>query len=280
MGTASLLSVMYDLLICIRCHDKLKFVVDTYQAAQAYTSSNTEVVFAVDDGDSSIGKKMMSMFGPQRVYLSRRRWGWGAGLFCLLIESYKYFRDLHSFHHFQSIDYDTLFIGPEVDRAILDRITSEQIGLLGCHKETNEHWKTIYERDKEKFHKTFGPASPSYNPGEGVQGGCMVLTETLLQRMESRGMLNLPFTEAKKHTNIADDHLLPIFVRMCELDIVNISKIAHCHWNAKRDPRGLEKKGVKVFHPTKLRANNPNASTEIEIRNYFRQVRKAPDLLR
>ena len=108
----------------------------------------------------------------------------------------------------------------------------------------------------------------------------MTLTRALIDKMTERGMMGKPFTNAKKYTHIADDHLLPIFVRMCGLDIVNTREWAECRWHARRDPRGLEKKGVRVFHPTKLTPHNKAKSTDIEVRNYFRKLRGHEDLLR
>jgi hypothetical protein len=270
-----------DMLVCIRCHNHLAFVVDTYQAAKAYCSDSTEVVFAVDGECPGIfAKKLVSFFGEEKVFIGAQRYGWGAGLYGLLVESIKHFRHYYKFHHFQSIDYDTLFIGPEADRAIMDQITSPSIGLLGCYQSKNAHWEAVYHNQKKIIHDTFGDPGPKYRPGEGVQGGCMTLTAALLAAMEERGMMDPPFSIAKEYVKVADDHLLPIFVRMCDLKIRDVSHFAECHWRARRDPRGIEKKGIKVFHPTKIRPGNSNRSTEVEIRNYFRGVRKAPDLLR
>lgn len=270
-----------DLLICIRCHNHLDLVVDTYQAAKAYTSDSSDVVFAVDGECSPVfTNKLVRIFGKDRVFIGAYRYGWGAGLYGLLVESIKYFRTLYKFHHFQSIDYDTLVIGPEVDRAILDEITSPGIGLLGCYQSKNSHWSNVYAAQKEIVYNTFGDPGPHYKPGEGIQGGYMTLTGALLAAMDKKGMMDPPYSTAKEHTKIADDHLLPIFVRMCDLEIKNVSHFAECHWRARRDPRGTEQEGIKVFHPTKIRPNNPCRSTEVEIRNYFRKVRKAPDLLR
>lgn len=269
-----------DLLIVIRCcNEPVSFVIDTYQAAQHHTSDSTDVVFAVDGDNPQFSRKLISLFGGDRVYVGSRRWGWGAGLFSLLIESYLHFRTKYNFHHFQSIDYDTLYLGGGADKMVLDHITSPEVGLLGCYRRRNEHWEAIFLRERKKFEQVFGQVPISYMPGEGVQGGMMTLTASLLYEMEKRYMFVPPFLNAKKFTHIADDHLLPIFVRMCGLDIVDVSEFACCNWKASDDPRGMEKKGVKVFHPTKLRPNNKNKSTEIEIRNYFRKKRNAPDLL-
>jgi hypothetical protein len=271
----------YDLLIVIRCYEKehIDFLIDTYDAINFSITPRTKVVFAVDGGSIKFQEKMIRFFGASNLYFSQTHWGWGTGLFCLMLESIQYFQQKIAFNHFMSVDYDTLFINKNVDSQILNEIKNEKFGLLGVRRQKNEHWGQIYRAEKEKFIQTFGNPGSSYYEGEGVQGGAMILTKTLLQAMEQRNMFNPPYTIAKKYTTIADDHLLPIFVRMCNLDIVDITKFAACYWHAQCDPRGLEKRGISIFHPTKLKPNNKNRSTEIEIRNYFRKIRSCADFL-
>jgi hypothetical protein len=108
----------------------------------------------------------------------------------------------------------------------------------------------------------------------------MTLTRSAIDELTRHGMLDPPYSQAKKYTTIADDHLLPIFVRMCGLTVKDVSTFARCSWRAREDPRGLEQKGFKVFHPVKLTPKNDNRSTEVEIRNYFRKLRGATDRLR
>lgn len=268
------------MLVVIRCHAFTDFVIDTLSSVQYYTSSDsTAVVLAVDGTSKQFGEKMVRLFGADRVFVSGTHWGWGAGLFSLLIESIQYFETKYEFNHFQSIDYDTLYINHGADIAIMNKITNPQVGLIGVHSKQNDHWRSVYGKEKAKFTAVFGIPPSTYIPGEGVQGGCMSLSAALLHEMKIRGMFSAPYAIAKNYTSIADDHLLPIFTRMCGMEIVDISEFAYCHWNIPVDPRGLEKK-YKIFHPTKLRARNKNRSTEIEIRNYFRKLRGAPDLLK
>ena len=269
-----------DLLVVIRCHAKLDFVIDTYQAAKYCLGEGADVVFAVDATPTLFASKMVEIFGANRVYCAPTNCGWGAGLYTLLVESIKYFKRIYEFSHLQSIDYDTLYIGADGARAILDQIDQPTIGLLGCHNKNNEHWKAIFKKTRKQFEKVFGVVSDSYITGEGCQGGYMTLTQAALQAMECRGMFHPPYSVAKRYTSIADDHLLPIFVRMCGLTIKDVSSFARCSWRAREDPRGIERKGYKVFHPVKLTPKNENRSTEIEVRNYFRTIRGAPDRLR
>lgn len=272
----------YDSLVCIRAcaANPIDFVIDSFQAAEHCCSPEIKVVIAVDGPVTKYSEKVHSLFGADRVYLSTRHWGWGAGLFSLLVNSISYFRTRFEFNHFCSIDYDTLFISENAGKLLLDSIQNDNVGLIGCHGKRNDHWKEIFNKSRESFISTFGDPGPKYITGEGVQGGTLLLTNTLLREMEQRNMFNPPYSVARNHTCIADDHLLPIFVRMCGLEIQDISKFASCYWNVKCDPRGLEKKGIAIFHPTKLRANNKNRSTEVEIRNYFRKLRGCQDLLK
>lgn len=270
--------VHYDLIVCIRCHKHFDFVVDTAESVRANTGQGTLVTFAVDGGARKLADQLRGVYGPEHVYEAARNWGWGAGLFCLLVESISYFGGIHSFSHFQSIDYDTLYLAPGADRMILDSITSDRVGLLGCYCPRNSKWRKTFGEEREGFTKTFGPVPATYVQGEGVQGGYMTLTRSLLDRMIQRGMLGRPFAEAKRYTSIADDHLLPIFVRMCGLEIVDVRDKAECYWQARRDPRGLEKEGVYVYHPTKVSPRNQSRSTDIELRNYFRNIRGSAPL--
>ena len=271
----------YDLLIIIRCHDYADLVVDTFQSVIHNTSPNTtKVVFAIDGGFPTFAEKMLHFFGRDCVYVSNQRWGWGPGLYSLLSDSYLYFSQIYKVSHIMSIDYDTLFLGPDVDKNILDSITDDKIGLLGCRLVKNAHWADTFEREQSRFVPIFGNPGPKYRRGEGVQGGAMILTNSLLTAMHERKMFGPPYSIAKFHTTIADDHLLPIFVRICGLEIVDTTTFACCHWTATQDPRGLERKGIKIFHPTKLRPRNKSRTTETEVRNYFRKLRGCKDLLK
>ena len=272
--------IQYDLLVCIRCHAHLDFVVDTMQSVEYYTNpEHTRVVFVVDGGFKRFANKLIDAVGQDRVCVGSRRWGWGSGLWCLLVESVLHFERSCRFLHFQSIDYDTLYINHGVDRLVLDRIDSEKVGLLGNYSPTNKKWGSVYGKTKTRFEKIFGNVPSTYRPGEGVQGGFMSLSATLLERMRERGMFGPPYSIAKKYTYIADDHLLPIFTRMCGLDIVDTSSFSACRWRARRDPRGIEKNGMVVFHPTKLTPHNKTRTTDVRIRNYFRELRGCKDML-
>lgn len=268
---------MIDLLICIRCHKELALVLDTAKSVAANTNTkHTQVVFAVDGGN--FAPQLIQVVGEERVYASPRLWKWGPGLYGLLADSITHFRTKFEFQHFMSIDYDTLFLGPRVDTRVLELITNDRVGLIGCEVKQNKHCAALYTQQRDLLWKTFGKPPSTYIAGEGVQGGCFVLTSALLAQMEQRGMLKDPYRNACDITRMSDDHLIALFTFLCGLDVISMRAFADCRWVAQEDPRGLEKKGVLIFHPTKINPRNPSLSTEKAIRNYFRKLRGEGDL--
>lgn len=268
-----------QMLVCIRCHDYLDLVLDTTQSVQANTDpSKVHVVYAVD-GNQTLALQLRELTAPENVFCAKTKWGWGTGLWCLLSESLQFFKTFHTFEHFQSIDYDTLYIGEGADTRVLDIIAKNPTaGLLGCRRKDSSHWRNVFQKEKAQFEKTFGQVPSTYLQGEGIQGGFMTLTSNFIEAMAQRGMWNAPFAEAKRHTMIADDHLIAIFCRMCSLDIVDVSSWAECSWTAPRPPQGIEKEGRLVFHPTKLAPRGHNRGTELQVRNYFRRLRAVKEL--
>jgi hypothetical protein len=191
----------------------------------------------------------------------------------LLAESVKWAESQFRYSHFLSIDYDTLFIGPGVDDLLLNHIDSPKVGLVGEYNARNVHWATIFTRDSSKIKGHCGAIPRSYREGEGLQGGFMTLTRSFIDELKKRKMLEPPFSHAKSFTSVADDHLVTLFCRMCELEIVQVGPWAHVRWQLGTEPTGLEKKGVKVFHPTKIRPDNRDRKAELQVRNYYRKLR-------
>jgi hypothetical protein len=267
---------MYDLIVCVRCHAHPALVYDTVKAAEQHTNARTTLVVCAVDGRPAFASRLRALVGEERVFCSKRIYGWGAGLFSLMLDSIEWARSKWQFNHFMSIDYDTLFIADNVDEALLGLIDCPTIGLIGHHIVNHVHWSHVYRREKPAFQTAFGEVPSSYHEGEGVQGGCLLLTAAGIQGLVARGMFSPPFREAYKHTQIADDHLLPLFIRMCGLTIKTSAPLTRCEWRASTDPRGLEKKGVLLFHPTKLSPHHGNNAAEYEIRNYFRMLRGVP----
>ena len=177
--------------------------------------------------------------------------------------------------HFMTIDYDTLFLNKGVDSYFLGLITSEKVGLIGRYNPNNVHWKAVFEKQKPSLQKVLGTIPKDYIPGEGVQGGAFMITTAGTQALAKNGFLSSPKKEAKYYTSIADDHLISLVIRSCGLSVIDGRSKMDCQWKASRDPRGVEKKGVLVFHPIKLSSafQAQHRGTEIEVRNYFRRIR-------
>lgn len=262
-----------DLVVCVRCHKYPSLIVDTVQSIKWATDPDRTAVMLAVDGRPKLADRMKKLLPSVPVYCSGKKWGWGPGLYGLLVESILWAGDEWHFSHFMSVDYDTLMIGEEADRAVLGAMNIPMLGLLGSHCVDNAHWRKVFNKEKDYFEKSFGSVPDTYTPGEGVQGGCLVLTEALIRALSGRGMFSNLFKNVRKYTSIADDHLLPIFTRMCGLGIRNIKSIARCEWKASRDPRGLENEGVVLFHPTKIKPGNKSMTTEVQVRNYFRAIR-------
>ena len=264
---------MYDLIVCIRCHKYAGLVLDTFNSVRFNTNPKQTLVVCAVDGRPDFAANLKNLVGEEHVYCSKKRYGWGPGLYSLLVESIEWAESKWEFNHFMSIDYDTLFIGKQADTSMLQYIVSLEVGLIGKYNAVNSHWSVVYGNEKARLEEIFGSIPDEYRPGEGVQGGCLLLTRNLINTMKMKGMFAPPFSNASKHTRIADDHLLPLFTRMCGLRVVSSRRTAMCQWTASRNPCGLEKEEVKIFHPTKLRPNAEKTPAEIEIRNYFRKLR-------
>lgn len=266
----------YDLLICIRCHAYVDLIIDTIDSVLSNTDPKTTLLMVAIDGNNvELGKRLSTVL-PNAIYVSTSHWGWGAGLYGLLAESIIWANGRWSYSHFMSIDYDTLFIKPEVDYAALNQIVDSKVGLIGHYCPKNSHWADAYAMEKKEIVKHLGHQPRSYTPGEGVQGGCFIMTNNLLKVMKARGMLADPYMHVKSITRIADDHLITMFTRMCGLQINQISEEFHIRWTLDVNPLLLHETPVRVFHPTKIRSNGARA-VEVQVRNHYRRVRgRAP----
>jgi len=266
-------SKFYDLIVCIRCHAHAGQIIDTIDAARMFTNAtSTKIMVAIDGSNMELARRLEASV-PKAVYISGEHWGWGAGLYGLLSEAIVWAREQWNFAHFMSIDYDTLFIKPDVDMAALNLITEPETGLVGHYSGRNVHWEAMFLRDKDKIKNAFGQIPKGYVQGEGVQGGCFILTLNAIERMLAMGKFHNVFRYAKIVTDVADDHLVPFFVRQCGLKITQISDEFYIRWSMDRDYRDFVKMPVKVFHPTKLKFNQQNTKTEWNVRNFFRQLR-------
>jgi hypothetical protein len=269
--------VGYDLLIAIRCHKDVQFTMDTYDSLVYNSGPYTKVVFAVDR-EPKFAKQLAAQVGEENVYCSTYKWGWGIGLYCLMLETILWAEQKFSFQHFMSADYDAYFIAKGADKAMLNLITSDRVGLVGQYIVRNPHWATVFQKEYPlRFKAAFGKVPHRYILGEGVQGGCFMITRQMIETMKLKKMFSPPWTEANKYTGIADDHFVSIVSRMCELEIVDAGAagITWCQWRVTINPCGLEKRGYKIFHPTKLMSagSTSDRSAEIKVRNHFRRQR-------
>jgi hypothetical protein len=261
---------MYDLIVCVRCHHCPGLTEDTLDAIEQSVGPRTLVIAAVDNNS-----KMADRLGrqrPGRIYLSGQTHPWGPALYGLLSESIRWAEKNFQFSHFMSVDYDTLFIGQQVDQAVLSFLDDPQIGLLGCYS-VSKRWDKIFALSRNKFAILWGPIPEAYIPGEGCLGGAFVLTRSAISAMSARRMFEPPFSDASKFTSLADDHLLPLPVRMCGLTIRGMDSRFRIQWDLSGDPMRLIDAGVIAFHPTKVRALSKNLDIELKVRNHYRLLR-------
>ena len=269
----------YEYLVCIRCHDYLDFVVDTYQAALHFLDlKRTRIVIAVDNNRSFCkalrGVLKNTDISDADIFITSSRRSWGAGLFTLLLESIAHFSSIHSFKHFVSMDYDALLLDTGLETRLDFAATHEAIGLVGCHTFVNPHCKTILRKEKASFTRIFGSFPTKYNIGESIQGGCFCITDLMLKAMYEKGLFQEPYLNAYQHTKMTDDYLVPYIARICELNISDAINFMQCTWKAKEDPRSL--RPVIVYHPMKFASR----AYDVEVRNHFRSRRYETSLLK
>ncbi len=261
----------YDLLICIRCHNYFESVKDT--ADSVYWGTNpetTKLVFAVDKVVMPFIDAMLKTYGRD-VFVGSRKWGWGVGLFGLMCESINHFGKIFPFKHFMTIDYDTLFLGKNVDYRILDRITDDKIGVLGCPRD-GKRWDKMLNMQKGGLANLIGTISKANLTNQSLQGGAMVVTNSLLHDFAKTGVLtNYPGITSV--TQLADDYLLPFIARVHGFSIVSIRDFAFCSWKMYKTPIGMEKKGILLTHPVKP-SKGDRQREERKIRSYFKALRQ------
>ena len=267
-------SNMVDLVVCIRCDKDPSKILDTMDSIRWSCNPESTRVMAAVDGQPDVATSLKER-SDATVYLSARSWLWGVGLWSLLVESIEFAEQAWpDFSHFLSVDYDTLFMGKGADTFLLDMITSEQIGMIGSRRPKNDHWAAMFNSQRKNIEKAIGRPTPSeYTPGEGVQGGCQLLTRSFIEALKFQGFFSARLKCASGFTSIADDHLIPLWCRYCGLGIVDAGARLYAVWRSESDPRGIEKTGVKIYHPIKLTPGGCGIKTEWEIRNYFRQLR-------
>ena len=271
----------YDLIICIRCHQWSDLVLDTIEAIEHYTDPETTLVTcAVDRNNLALAKTLDARI-PGRVFCSTNSWGWGAGLYGLLVESILWLEEHFNYQHFMTVDYDTYFIGHGADHHILNKIDAPDIGVIGAYKKRENRWAAIFRRDEDRIKMMLRRPIPSdYMAGEGVQGGCFLMTRGLIQQLACQGFFERPASTPNEFTGLADDHLILLYMRMVGMRVVPYAADdGMCvEWELTRNAFDLDKEGIKVFHPTKIRAANRNKTVDYQVRNHYRKLRGRPPM--
>ena len=265
----------------MRCHAHTDFVLDSLDAVYQMTDKKTtRIVCAVDGNNQRLGKILSKVLGEDHVLIANRRYGWGPGLWSLLAKSVLEFEKRFRFGHFMTIDYDTLFIKPGADLEVLGMIDSPDIGLIGNHNLSNKHWEVAFHRERDNLSARLGGIPKSYVPGEGVQGGCFVLTRSGIEGLKRKRLLDSHWANAASFTTIADDHLVTLLIRAAGLRILDLpSSRFYIVWRSEKNLLALHKTDVKVFHPTKVRPEVKDRNVELRIRNFYRKLRGREPLI-
>ena len=264
--------MIYDLVICIRCHEWPGLVLDTLDSVLSFTNQKrVRVICGVDRNNQKLAKAVRPKCNG--VVCSGTSWGWGVGLYGLLCESIEYAKSQWQFCHFMSIDYDTLFIGPGADEAALDHITDSAVGLIGEREPRSVRWSKVFETDKGRLLERYPGIPETYTPGEGVQGGCFLMTAALIEEMTKRSYFHSPTRSARSFTKLADDHFVALLCRLCGLQIASWDSRFKIQWKFDGDPFALVDKGVLAFHPTKLRPGKGGPGPERAVREHYQQLR-------
>jgi hypothetical protein len=265
----------FELLICIKCHKHLDFILDTYQSVLKNTNPDmTQITFAVDHNQENLSAELISLFGENRVYTSPYRCGWGGGLFNLILASYQYFTTKFEFKHLITLDYDTIFLAPEVDVKLLSRI-QQNTGILG-------HVYPMYYGIVEPINRTLipiveqnGKIDPAYLTKRNFNYtlGCFVLfTDKYLKALSDFGFLNNSWISGTSRIRHREDMFMPLLCESFGLEILPTNDFTSCNVINEK-PFGQEKTGISVFHPTKLTPAMTGRENDIEIRNYYRAIR-------
>ena len=267
-----------DLVVCVRCHKDRLMVVDTLQSIRHSVHHDTVVMAAVD---GNVGMARQIEVHGFDTYAAPGPHGWGAGLFGLLMESVDYARQRYGPTHFASVDTDTLFLRPHADELLLTPVVDEQIGLVGRRRKTHPRWATTYATERRAIERVLGPQPQTYTPGEGIVGACMVLTYAFCDALSSNGYLKVPRCKATSYTTMADDHLIALVARTLGFRIENLGPGVVLAWRNGADPRGVEKRGARVYCPiTRIsKETGYSRDKELEARNYFRHLRGNPPLV-
>lgn len=260
--------------IVIRAHDYPAAVLDSWQAVRRLCP-DSRVLIAVDANEGLA--RQLQAFGipPSTIMVSEHHWGWGIGLFCMLLETIMW---CNHTDHLVSLDYDSLIIAKGLEER-LNGLIKGNTGLLGVRRKDNPRCRDILRLERTFFQDRFFTIPDDYCYGEDIQGGCFCLTSQMIVAMKVHHVFAPPYTKAHRFTKLTDDYFLPLLCRHLRLDVVDTSAFMDCQWKAVRSPCGLEREGIIAIHPVKY-SSNPLGTGELAVRNYFREQRGEADQLK
>lgn len=268
----------YPLVVVLRCHQWPRLILDTVETVFEFCTTMPLVVLSIDNRPQ-VREDVLRNFPQLDVYCSTRSWGWGPGLYGLLADTIKWLDTKYTYDALVSIDYDTYFIAPGVDRVLLDRYkNSTTVGLVGGHVPKSANWSDRFQRSRKEIEKILA-IPKEYIPGESVLGCFMWLTGIGLQRLRENGFLDDPYRDICGKIDLADDPWLALLIRACGLGIEGCRDVGHFAWRLAVGYRGFLKEGMKVFHPTKVNRDKSGWKLELDCRNYFRSLRGKPPLV-
>lgn len=268
-----------DLAIVIRCHRDPEYVLDTVDAV--FLNSTTKPLVAIAaDNNRDIAPVVKKAYPQVYCYSSSVSYGWGAGLYTLLLESMEYLeRRGCLFKHFLSIDYDAVPIRKGADAALLD-LVQDGVGLIGSLR-SSAHWSKLIELSKQQFYRWGLPADVKINCKASVLGAVMLITRPCINAMRAMGFFEEPIRSPKKSCNIADDAWLSFLTQASGFKLLDIGNVGHVVWSNPIDPQLAAERKYFWFHPVKMRAGGSRqrqcAPEEHFARNFFRSLRnRAP----
>lgn len=210
--------------------------------------------------------------------MARQQWGWGAGLYGMLVNTYYWARERYSFDHFVSMDYDALFVREGADACLLRDAEREATGLVGVVTTMGKAWKQLFEARWPLVMKLTQNRAPEDGwEKHTVYGAVMLLTREALVRMEEAGYFEDPVKNCRDTVKIADDPWITFLVKSLGLAVVNAKPYCYNVWKHPEKPEIVMNRdpGIRMWHPAKMGQGGGQHDYHREriCRNYFRALR-------
>lgn len=267
----------YPLVVVLRCHQWPRLILDTVETVFAFCTTMPLVVLSIDNRPQ-VREHVLCSYPQVDVYCSTIHWGWGPGLYGLLADTIKWLDTKYTYDALVSIDYDTYFIAPDVDKILLKRYEGNtQVGLVGGYISNSANWAERFHNSRPQIEKILR-IPPEYIPGESVLGCFMWLTAAGLDGLRMKGFLDDPFRDIRGSIDLADDPWLALLIRAAGLGVEGCRDVGHFAWRLATGYRRFLGEGKRVFHPTKVNRDCVGWYSELNCRNYFRKLRGKPAL--